>query len=139
MKALVINLDGSLERMAFQRNQLNKLNIDFTRLSAVLMTNDRDKIYQKHYANWERPLSLSEVACFFSHKKAWETVIKENQPKLILEDDAYLSDNVPCVLEELEKLYNVDYVTMEVTGTKKKKTIAKKKTKTIGDTSLILH
>ena len=44
--------------------------------------------YKKHYYDWQRPLRKAEVACYFSHRSAWDKVIKSKKPALILEDDA---------------------------------------------------
>jgi len=125
MKAIVINLDSAIERMAFQTKQLKSLGIDFQRLPAYQIDNAENKTYQAHYNSWQRPMSISEVSCFFSHKRAWNMVIEENQPMLILEDDAWLADNVSSVLEKLVELQNIDYVTLEVTGSNSRKLIAK--------------
>ncbi len=121
MKALVINLDSATERMAFQTTQLNNFNIHFQRLPAYKINDNQDQIYQTYYNTWQRPLSVSEVSCFFSHKSAWDIIVTENQPMLILEDDAWLADNVPCILEKLEELSDIEYVTLEVTGSNRKK------------------
>lgn len=124
MKALVINLDDAVERMEFQQQQLNRLGIKFKRLPAVKISSDNE-IYQKFYKTWERPLRTSEVSCFFSHKNAWEQVIENNEPLLVLEDDAFLVDEVCCLLASLEELNDIDYVNLEVTGTKKKRLVSK--------------
>jgi len=128
MKALVINLDSATERMAFQKKQLQSLGIDFKRLAAYKIESSQNNTYQKYFDTWQRPMSISEVSCFFSHKNAWTQVIEENKPMLILEDDAWLADNVPKVLEKLEQLQGIDYVTLEVTGSNSRKLIAKETT-----------
>jgi len=128
MKALVINLNRETQRLAFQTKQLTSLGLEFERIPAVVIQDKHDNDYQKYYKSWQRPLSISEVSCFFSHKKAWEVIITENQPMLILEDDAWLADNLPCILKELITLKNIDYVTLEITGAKRKKLVAKKAT-----------
>ena len=128
MKAIVINLNSATERMAFQTKQLKSLGIDFQRLPAYQIDNAENRTYQAHYNSWQRPMSISEVSCFFSHKRAWNKVIEENQAMLILEDDAWLADNVPQVLKKLKQLQDLDYVTLEVTGSNSRKLIASKPT-----------
>ena len=135
MKALVINLDSAKERMTFQMEQLNRLQIPFQRLSATSTNTIEEQTYQKYQYTWERPLRQSEVACFLSHQNAWETVIKGNEPMLILEDDALLSKNIPCLLQALEKLTDVDYVTLEVRS--RKKIVAKQSSHTLCKSKLI--
>jgi len=124
MKALVINLDSATERLAFQTAQLQALNIDFQRLPAYKIEDNQDQIYQKYYNTWQRPLSVSEVSCFFSHKSAWDIVVAENQPMLILEDDAWLTDSVHCILEKINDASDIEYVTLEVTGSNSRKLLA---------------
>lgn len=135
MKALVINLATATDRMEFQIKQLNGLGIEFERLSAVSIDDLEEGIYQKYESTWERPLRKSEVACFFSHKNAWEEVIRNDQPMLILEDDAFLSQTTPCLLEELINIREIDYATLEVRG--RKKIIAKNATYELCESSLI--
>ena len=119
MKALVINLDTAVDRMEFQTKQLNSLGIEFEHLSATSVEELEDGIYQQYYSTWERPLRKTEVACFLSHKNAWGKVLKHNVPMLILEDDAYISHSLPCILDTLESQSDIDFVTLEVRGRKK--------------------
>lgn len=120
MKALVINLDSATQRMAFQKKQLESLEISFQRLPTYKINSSKEQFYQRYCSTWQRPMSTSEVSCFFSHKNAWDQVVKENQPMLILEDDALLAQNVPCILKELSHLKNMDYVNLEERKTRKK-------------------
>jgi glycosyl transferase family 25 len=125
MKAIVINLDMARQRMEFQKNQLDGFGIKFYRLSATSLNGFDDWIYKKHATSWERILRPAEVACFFSHKEAWNIVVKNKEPMLILEDDACLASNINCVLDELDKINDIDYVNLEITGKNKKKILAK--------------
>ncbi len=137
MKALVINVATATERMAFQRQQLDRLGIKFLRILACEIKDKNDTLYLKSYDTWERPLSLSEVSCFLSHQSAWDIIIKENVPMLILEDDAFLTEDVPCQLQSLEKLNNIDYVNLEARGNHQKKCISKQVTETCCGASLL--
>lgn len=123
--------------MVFQRRQLQHLGIDFERLPACRISGDEDPLYLQHYNNWNRPLSPSEVSCFFSHKNAWDIVIKENSPMLILEDDALLDETISGLLEALEVFDNLDYVCLEARGNHQKKCLAKESSATICDASLL--
>ena len=69
--------------------------------------------------SWERPLRKSELACCFSHTLAWERVIKEKKPFLILEDDAILHKDTPSVLNSIGNKYNFDCVNLETRNRKK--------------------
>ncbi len=125
MKAIVINLDSATERMVFQKNQLDSFGIEYQRLSAVSLSGYDDLTYKRYAARWERILKPAEVACFLSHKNAWNVVVNSNEPLLVLEDDAFFAENMTCVLKSLGKLKDIDYVNIEVTGTNKKKLLAK--------------
>ncbi len=123
MRALLINLDKATERMAFQKKQLQNLGIKYQRITAISTDSLKRRTYNKYYTTWERPLRYSEVACFLSHLSAWELIISNQEPMLVLEDDALLSKKTPCLLDELEKSDDIDFVSLEVRG--RKKTIAK--------------
>jgi glycosyl transferase family 25 len=56
---------------------------------------------------------------------------------LVLEDDAFLSSDVPCQLKVLEKLENIDYVNLEARGKDQKKCVSKNIKETICDASLL--
>lgn len=120
IEALVINLPDSVDRFEFQKKQLTGLNIPFQHLTAV-STRDIDAVLYESLANgWERKLRLTEVACFLSHKKAWEYVHSSGKPMLILEDDALLACNAASLLIKLlAQPCNVDFVNLETHNRKK--------------------
>ena len=124
MKALVINLDSATRRMDFQEQQLTQLGISFQRIAAVCVTKE-SAIYQQYYKTWQRLLSPPEVGCFLSHKDAWESVLQSGEPMLILEDDAFLTNDITGILEALSIQNGIDYTTLEITGTNKRKTVAR--------------
>ena len=119
MKILVINLPSSKDRLSFQTKQLNNLELTFEIIHAV----SKDDLTQEELVNltngWERPLRSSELACFLSHKKAWQFVETSKLPALILEDDALLSKHTKNILNALEKKELCDLVTLEVRNRKK--------------------
>ena len=88
---LIINLKTSKDRLEFQKKQFEKLGLPFDVLEAFSVVDLNEEQYQKLGFGWQRPLRKVEVACFLSHQKAWEEVLKRNQPCLILEDDAVLA------------------------------------------------
>jgi glycosyl transferase family 25 len=137
MNILVINLDSATTRMAFQSNQLHQLGLKYERLPAYQIDDKANETFVKYHATWQRPMSIAEVSCFFSHKTAWDKVIEADSPMLILEDDALLTESVTSLLEELDKLKNVDYVNLEARGNNKKKLLAKKATQCFGDIEMI--
>ena len=119
MNIFVINLSGAIKRRQFQKQQLLELGLEYKILEAASIDDISNEIYKKHYYDWQRPLRNTEVACYFSHKSAWNKIIKNDQPALILEDDALLSKCVPELLKSLTNKKNVDLISLEVAGRKK--------------------
>ena len=119
MNIFVINLPGAVERHQFQKQQLFELELDYKILNAISIDDINDEIYKKHYFDWQRPLRNTEVACYFSHRSAWQKIINNNMPALILEDDALLSQHVPELLKSFTNKKNVDLINLEVRGRKK--------------------
>lgn len=118
MKILIINLDQSTERLAQQQRQFKKLGLPFERLPAVSINDFDDKEYHRLAFSGQRPLKKAELACFLSHKKAWEHVLTANEPYAVLEDDAVLVKDFAHILAEL-KQRDIDFVNLEVHGRKK--------------------
>ena len=119
MKTLIINLDQSADRLDEQKKQFEKLGLSFERLAAVSIRDFSEADYLKLAFGGQRPLKQSELACFLSHKKAWEYVIQCNQPCAILEDDAVLVQDFAKILNEIEKLTDIDFLNLEVHGRRK--------------------
>lgn len=120
ISALLINLEKSSNRLGFQKLQLEKLHIPMHRLEAVKCTDFNSKKYEDLANGWQRKLRKTEVACFLSHKKAWEYVLESGVPWLILEDDALLSKRCSDILNELVvNKKNFDYVNLETRNRRK--------------------
>lgn len=119
MQILVINLPESTDRLEFQRKQLERMGLDYEIIRAVSTSYVHDKVHYQLALGWNRPLLKSEIACYFSHHKIWQMVVKREQPALILEDDALLSRHVPALLQALENRTDCDLVNLEVHGRKK--------------------
>jgi len=119
MSILVISLPNAEERRNFQQGQLSKLGLDFQFLDATSVNDLDTETYKQHYHDWQRPLKETEVACYYSHRHAWNEVIQSNQPALILEDDAFLSKCTPSLLKSLSSRKNVDLINLENRGRKK--------------------
>ncbi|MFT5312134.1 MAG: glycosyl transferase family 25 [Paraglaciecola sp.] len=126
MEVILINLDRAIQRMSFQQKQLTQLGITFTRMSANGASHR--VYYEKYRGEWERPLSYAEVSCYLNHKTIWTLVAAGHEPVLILEDDAYLAQGSAEILNEIEKLENLDYLNIEARGNNQKKLVEKKPT-----------
>lgn len=136
---LIINLKTSKDRLEFQKKQFEKLGLPFDVLEAFSVVDLNEEQYQKLGFGWQRPLRKVEVACFLSHQKAWEEVLKRNQPCLILEDDAVLASNVKEILNEIEQhqFLDVDLINLEVRS--RKKIISRKPVCTLNHTQVKLY
>jgi len=119
MKIFIINLPNAIGRRKFQQNQLSKLNLDYEILSATSIKDISNDTYAKHYTDWQRPLNSNEVACYFSHRSAWQKIIDNNTPALILEDDALLSIHTPEILNSINEFSDTDLIQLEVRGRRK--------------------
>ena len=119
MQIFVINLPDAVERLKLQKDQLTKLGLEYTILDATSVKDISEATYKKHYFDWQRPLRKTEVACYFSHRSAWDRVIKSQMPALILEDDAILSIFLPELLDNINKIKSTDLINLENRGRKK--------------------
>lgn len=119
LRVLLLNLAKEKLRLEFQLEQAKTLGLDLRRLEAVTAEDVNDHRYQELAFRWERPLRRTEVACFLSHKNAWQDVADQSSPALILEDDAVLSSKLPLILDSLSTKSGLDLVTLENRGRKK--------------------
>lgn len=119
MKILLINLDQSKDRLDEQTAQFKKLGLSFERLPAVTIHDFSEEDYKRMAFNGQRPMKQSELACFLSHKKAWDYIVEHNEPCVVLEDDAVLVKDFKAILEDVSNLINIDYINLEVHGRKK--------------------
>ena len=118
MKAIVINLADATQRMALQKSQLEALGIAYRRLDAF----DAHAAALRpatYWDTWERPLRDVEKACLLSHRQAWMEIAAGDEPVLVLEDDALLSDRTHALLAALETVEGIDFLTLETRGRKK--------------------
>ena len=110
MKTFVINLSHRKDRLdKFKQN-----NADFISYDVIKAVDGYDVSYEDLLKkgfdvdhNWidpilKTPLAKGEVGCFLSHWKAWKQCIKANEPCLVLEDDAIITDKF-----SYDDLYNL--------------------------------
>ena len=114
MKTIVINLPDRKDRMTtFKKNNPN---LEYEVFSAVEGYKiDYAKLLSEGFDtdhNWidpilNTPLTKGEVGCFLSHWHIWNKCIEKNEPIIVLEDDAILTDKFDA--EEIEQL-SYDFV-----------------------------
>ena len=91
----VINMDHSVDRMKKIINQESKIGKSIIRIPAIVgkdLTSDEiNKVGTTFCKNF---CTRTMIAIFLSHKKAWQTVIDNNDKyAIIMEDDCELDDN----------------------------------------------
>lgn len=109
----IINLKESGDRRLFQQSQLNDLGLEGNYSHAVTPADFSSELYEQLSKSWQRLLSPGEVSCFLSHHKLWEEVAKSDEPMVILEDDALISEKLPELLNQFEELTGIDRINLE--------------------------
>lgn len=102
MRILIISRKAEEVRRAFQIRQLATLGLPFEFLDAVEAADLTAEECQTAASNWPSPTRRQDIACFLSHRKAWQAVTEHGEKTLILEDDAVLSDDIARVLANIE-------------------------------------
>ena len=93
LKKFVINLERREDRRDhFIEN--NNLSVEF--ITAVDGELEDLSMYPTR-EGWvdpflNRPILPTEVACFLSHRKAWEKCVELDEPIIVLEDDAIINE-----------------------------------------------
>jgi len=120
LKALVINLATETDRLAFQSRQLDALGLAFERIDAATPGTLDPPADDPYWSGWERPLRMTEMAAFASHRMAWTWIAASDAPSLVLEDDAVLMPGTADVLTRLSDLPDAEFVTLETRGRRKR-------------------
>ncbi len=113
MKTYILNLPSAQERRNFQALQAERLGLDALFTDAKTPADISDAFFQAHAFSWERPIKITEVACFMSHHQVWQQIADSHEPALVLEDDAILARNTPELLRVLSQLEGVEHVSLE--------------------------
>ena len=109
MKTFVINLPDRKDRM--QRFNANNPYLEYETFKAVegykvgyekLLSQGFDTDHDWIDPLLGTPLTKGEVGCFLSHWHIWNKCIEKNEPIIVLEDDAILTDKFD--VEEIGKL-----------------------------------
>jgi glycosyl transferase family 25 len=107
LKAYLINLDRSADRLAAMRTQLDAAGLPWTRVPAVdgrgfgnlPWPGYDDRGYDR---DWGKSHDPGEVGCFHSHLRAFQTFMDDGAEfGLILEDDCRFEGDLADVLDDL--------------------------------------
>ncbi len=94
LKAYLINLDRSQDRLQRMYQQFEKAGLAFERVAAVdgKTLSDDEIASIKRNAGWKEPLNRSELGCFLSHRKCLEQIVESGeQYAAVFEDDVKFS------------------------------------------------
>jgi glycosyl transferase family 25 len=119
VKTYILSLPSAQERREFQTQQARNLGLDAVFIDARSPADIPDAFFMAHAFSWERPLKITEVACFMSHHAVWDIIANGSEPALILEDDAILARHSPRLLKWLSALGDLDHVSLETRQRKK--------------------
>lgn len=94
LKAYLINLDRSKERLQRMYQQFEKAGLVFERVAAIdgKTLSDDEVANVKLNLGWEQPLNRSELGCFLSHRKCLEQIVQSGEQfAAVFEDDVKFS------------------------------------------------
>lgn len=128
MTIYIINLNRAKDRMARMQALLGKRGLAFKRIEAVdgkTLSPETLAAWSTHHPDGSLVLSVGEVGCLLSHRRAWEQIAKSDKPGVVLEDDLHFAPAAELALKSLDWLpLDADLVKLETTG----KTIAVSRT-----------
>ena len=98
IKAFIIHLERATDRQPQVENLIRKLPVGTDVVNAVdgraLDTQTISRVYRRsvHKPRYPFQLSTNEIACFLSHRKAWQAIVDQGlDAGLVLEDDVELT------------------------------------------------
>jgi glycosyl transferase family 25 len=115
IETYIISIPTETKRFNFIKSQVELFSfLNFHFIDPVigrhLSPDFLSKYYNDELSNEKlgRSLSLNEIGCALSHRKAWEQILKQNTSDygLILEDDALISGNIYRMYKELIAFLN---------------------------------
>jgi glycosyl transferase family 25 len=114
----IINLDKSVDRFERIKKNMETLNLNFNRFSAVYGKN----VSQEYLNDKVNPIcktllcNYGTIGCAASHKQLWTQLINSDQSAyIILEDDALVTQKSVDIINQLEpyiEKYNIDYLNL---------------------------
>ncbi|GGA81720.1 hypothetical protein GCM10011491_06320 [Brucella endophytica] len=103
IKAFIIHLPRATDRRAQVETLVRELPVPAEIIDAVdgraLPQTQIDRFYRRHMHKPHYPfrLSVNEIACFLSHRKAWQAIVDQGLAGgLVLEDDVALNGDFPA-------------------------------------------
>jgi glycosyl transferase, family 25 len=111
VQILVISLDRSIDRRVKVTQEMAKISMPWTFLSAVdgsaLKKPPEEYKPRKVRRLLGHDLTPNEIGCFLSHKEAWRRCAKSNLTTLVFEDDFLLAPNFEEIICDLLRNQNL--------------------------------
>ncbi|MBC3765892.1 glycosyltransferase family 25 protein [Neptunicella marina] len=115
---LLINLARSTSRLTESEKALNAQNLAYTRIDAVDGNKLSEAELSAHYdlqlnqTRYHKDLNKGEIACYLSHRKAWQHIVDNNLDfAVILEDDFELIGDLSQAISTTSSIQvNWDYI-----------------------------
>lgn len=119
MRAFVINLDRSPDRLASFADQANRFGIDFERIEAFdgkKLTAEQLMEFRSRQAQFQ-PIDDGNIGLMLSHQKAWKSLLAGgDQCAAIFEDDVVMSSTIARALESIDRTNgDFDIIKLETT------------------------
>ena len=116
-KTFLINLDKSMDRLAYSEKVLAEHNINFERVSAIygadLTAQEVNQAYNDQLPNaYYKKLNIGEIGCYLSHRKVWQKILDQKLDfAVVLEDDFNIVDDFSEMLIAVTSApINWDYI-----------------------------
>ena len=100
-------MSSSSDRFNYISQQLEQQNLSFKRIPGVDIK-ERQDLKNKYYSkvrnklDYHTPLTDGEIGCYIAHRNAWKAILDDDIDfGLVLEDDAYLKENLKLILDNL--------------------------------------
>lgn len=100
-------MSSSSDRFNYISQQLEQQNLSFKRIPGVDVK-ERQDLKNKYYSkvrnklDYHTPLTDGEIGCYIAHRNAWKAILDDDiDYGLVLEDDAYLKENLKLILDNL--------------------------------------
>ena len=100
-------MSSSSDRFNYISQQLEHQNLSFKRIPGVDIK-ERQDLKNKYYSkvrnklDYHTPLTDGEIGCYIAHRNAWKAILDDDIDfGLVLEDDAYLKENLKLILDNL--------------------------------------
>lgn len=120
MRILLINTPNKASRRAFQQMQAERLGLTLEFINAVSVDDLPARVLQNAANEWTRAIRAQDVACTFSHWRAWEIIAEQTEQVCVLEDDVLLSERFQKVLDYIERrrdgwncVYDLEFANFE--------------------------